>query len=82
MIYFVFFLGELSQKVFIQIIGIMVIILASINPINWTDDSTNSKLEDHEGILLPNRFLLFKNTLTVSNHKGIIVVRQTKKYFT
>ena len=52
--------------------------IASINPINWTVDSNISIHDDHEGILLPNRFLLFKNTLTTRNHKGLLWLDRSK----
>ena len=52
--------------------------IASINPINWTIDSNISNHDDHEGILLPNRFILFKNTLTTSNHKGLLWLDRSK----
>ena len=52
--------------------------VSSINPINWTIDSNISYHDEHEGILLPNRFLLFKNTLSASNHKGLLWLERPK----
>ena len=52
--------------------------VSSINPINWTSDTTVSNIYDHDGILLPNKYLVFKNTLTVGNHKGLLWLDRSK----
>ncbi|MBT5859125.1 MAG: DUF3089 domain-containing protein [Flavobacteriales bacterium] len=50
--------------------------IASVNPITWRNDTISSDKKLHSGILLPNRILSFKETLSIYNHKGLIWLKK------
>lgn len=52
--------------------------IASINPISWTNDSLPSTENMHQGILFPNGSVMFKNSLSVFNHKGLLWLKRPK----
>jgi len=47
----------------------------SVNPINFKTDSIFSNKKDHLGILLPNKKILFKKSISVRNESGLLWVR-------
>tara|TARA_B100000902_G_scaffold63329_2_gene70153 strand:- start:4456 stop:5436 length:981 start_codon:yes stop_codon:yes gene_type:complete len=51
--------------------------ISSINPISWSIDTISSDKKLHNGILLPNKMLSFKETLSVYNHKGLIWLKKS-----
>jgi len=50
--------------------------IASVNPITWYNDTIPNNRTLHKGILLPNKILSFKETLSIYNHKGIIWLKR------
>ena len=52
----------------------------SINPISWDINEDESFFKDHMGILLPNKRLLFKNTLSVFNKDGLLFLKKPKNF--
>ena len=47
----------------------------SVNPITYTSDFLWSNKDDHQGILLPNKKIRFRKTLSVRNEQGLLWVK-------
>ena len=47
----------------------------SVNPITYTSDFLWSDKDDHQGILLPNKKIRFRKTLSVRNEQGLLWVK-------
>ena len=52
--------------------------ISSVNPITFSTDSIRSSKNQHKGILMPNKKIRFKKTITVSNHLGMLWVKLPK----
>ena len=52
--------------------------IASINPISWRNDTLPSMKNLHQGILFPNGSIIFKNSLSVFNHKGLLWLKKPR----
>ena len=50
--------------------------IASINPITWKNDTISNNKKLHNGILLPNKILLFKKSISIYNHKGLLWLKK------
>ena len=53
----------------------------SINPISYKSDSIWTEKKLHKGILLPNKKIIFKKSLSVRNEKGLLWVKLPKNIF-
>ena len=79
-IYFVFYLGEHLENNYPDNWDYGNHIF-SINPISWDINEDESSFKDHMGILLPNKLILFKNTLSVFNKDGLLFLKKPKNLF-
>ena len=55
--------------------------ILSVNPISFTIDNSWNAKKDHKGILLPNKNIYFKKSVSVSNHLGILWVKFPNNIF-
>ena len=52
--------------------------IKSVNPITWKIDSLPNSVRQHKGILLTDKRLRFRKSLSVYNHQGMIWLRRPK----